>query len=307
MSMISLPEVTYSVLAHLRSSLRSFHSSLILLGLLIGLCYLPSWLTGLLNRGPQSADGLTLATCFVGLSFYLLWKQQPQFATLAASEEDRLLGYILIICGIILFPVCRFALWPQALLWALILVGITCCIWGLSFFRRHSLLVISTLITVYPRPTETARLLWQAVTPYEYLERGMAQAGAGALKLFGWQASAVESLVMFPEGAVDVDWGCNGFDMALTMMVAGLMMGLFLKQGWWQILGVMGIGVVAALLFNVPRVMLLAVASVYWGEVWFEFWHGPWGGQVFSAVLFTVYYYTIMAVTNPRTCQITNR
>ena len=265
-----------------------------LLGLSTGLWYLPTWLTGLTDRGPQSTDGFTLAACFVGLSFYLLWRQQKQLALLKASEEDRLLGYLLIICGVFLFPFCRFAIWPQALLWAMILAGIACCSWGVQFFGQQQLLAMSAFITVYPQPTGTARLLWEAVTPYKSLERVMAQAGAWALRLFGWQAAAVETLVTFPEGAVDVYWGCNGFDMALTMAVAGLVMGLFLQQSRAKILEFIAIGVVASLVFNVPRVMLLAVASVYWGHDWFAFWHGPWGGQLFSGVLFTVYYYVVM-------------
>ena len=86
--------------------------------------------------------------------------------------------------------------------------------------------------------------------------------------------------------------------MALTMMVAGLVIGLFLNQSRVMILKIVLIGIVAALLFNIPRVMLLAVASVYWGSDWFNFWHGPWGGQLFSGVLFTVYYYVVMRLAN---------
>ena len=283
-----------SFFSWLRSCTKNLRGWLVLLGLSIGLWYLPAWVGGLVDRGPQDTDGFTLATCFVGLSFYLLWRQQKQLALLEASEEDCLLGYILILCGAFLFPFCRFAIWPQALLWALILAGIALSSWGLRFFAQHQLLVVSVWVTVYPRPTTTARLLWEAVTPYEFLEKVMASLGAGALRLFGWQAAAVESLVTFPEGAVDVYWGCNGFDMALTMAVTGLVMGLFLQQSRSQIFGFIVIGVLAALIFNVPRVMLLAVASVYWGHDWFEFWHGPWGGQLFSGVLFTVYYYVVM-------------
>jgi exosortase len=290
----------FSIIPHIQICLRSLHGSLVLLGFLIGLCYLPSWLAGLLDRGPQDSDGVTLATCFVGLTLYLLWKQRQQLALLKASEEDRLLGHMLIIAGIGLFPFCRFAIWPQAILWALILSGIALSTWGISSFTQHQLLVVAALATVYPQPTRTAQLLWQAITPYKFLERWMAQAGAGALQLLGWPATAVQSLVTFPEGAVDVDWGCNGFDMALTMAITGLVMGAFLKQSRGKVIGFMAIGIVAALLFNIPRVMLLAVASVYWGHGWFQFWHGPWGGQLFTGVLFTVYYYAVMGIANRR-------
>jgi exosortase/archaeosortase family protein len=185
-------------------------------------------------------------------------------------------------------------------LWALILTGIALSTWGIRFFAQHQLLVAAALATVHPQPTQIAQLLWEALTPYKFLEQWMAQAGAGALRLFGWPATAVQALVTFPEGVVDVAWGCNGFDMALTMAVTGLVMGVLLKQSKVKTLWFVVIGIAAALLFNVPRIMLLAVASVYWGQAWFDFWHGPWGGQLFTGVLFTVYYYAVMAMVNRR-------
>lgn len=289
-----------SILSTVQSSLKSFHGCLVLIGLFIGLWYLPSWLLGLLDRGPQSSDGLTLATCLVGLAAYLLWKEHRQLTRFNASEEDQFIGHLLIIAGVILFPFCQFALWPQALLWALILTGIALSSWGIPFFRQYPLLIALTLATVYPRPTVTSRLLWEAVTPYKFLERWMAEAGAGALRLIGWPAEAVQSLVTFPEGAVDVDWGCNGFDMALSMALAGVVMGVLLKQNWQQTTGFVVIGILAALISNVPRIMLLAIAAVYWGQEAFDFWHGPWGGQLFTGVLFTVYYYAVMAMVKHR-------
>lgn len=283
-------------LTFVRNCLKSFHGSLVLLGLFVGLCYLPNWLASFFERGPQSTDGFSLITCFIGLSLYLFWRQHKRLIQLKATEEDRFLGHMLIIAGIALFPFCRFATWPQAILWALILTGIAISTWGLGFFKHHALLALITLATAYPQPTVTVRLLWESATPYRYLERGMAQAGASALQLIGLPAAAVNTLVTFPEGAVDVDWGCNGFDMALTMAVAGLIMGVLLKQSPIRILGFITFGVVAGLLFNIPRIMLLAVSSVYWGRASFDFWHGPWGGQLFTTVLFTVYYYAVMAI-----------
>ena len=44
----------------------------------------------------------------------------------------------------------------------------------------------------------------------------------------------------------------------------------------------MTIGIVLALAFNVPRIVLMTLAVVYWGKDAFEFWHGAWGGQIFS-------------------------
>ncbi|MBD2260588.1 archaeosortase/exosortase family protein [Pseudanabaena sp. FACHB-2040] len=127
----------------------------------------------------------------------------------------------------------------------------------------------------------------------------MAHAGAAALRVIGQPAIAEGSIVALPPaGAVNVDWGCNGFNMAFTMAAAGLIMGLFYKQRWYNTLSIMAVGTVLALIFNVPRIMLLTIASVYWGEASFKFWHGHWGGQLFSSVLFTVFYYAVMALIN---------
>ncbi|MBD2021735.1 archaeosortase/exosortase family protein, partial [Leptolyngbya sp. FACHB-36] len=126
----------------------------------------------------------------------------------------------------------------------------------------------------------------------------MAWCGAGALRVIGQPAVVQGTLVSLPGGSVEVAWGCNGFNMAFTMAAAGLIMGLFLNQSRLQTIGLMAIGIVLALVFNVPRIMLLTLASVYWGKAAFEFWHGPWGGQIFTGVLFTVYYYAVMGLTN---------
>lgn len=38
----------------------------------------------------------------------------------------------------------------------------------------------------------------------------------------------------------------------------------------------MVVGAGLALVFNIPRIMLLTLASVYWGKERFNFWHGTW-------------------------------
>lgn len=281
----------------LKRGAKQTQGRVILLGLAGGLFYLPTWTTGLLDRSTQSTDGFTLATIVAGLGLYQLWKERRKIAKLTAGDEDRLLGNLLIFCSIGLLPFCQFAIWPQAFLWLTILIGIVLSLWGVQFFARHRLVVCLLAMSVYPKLTVTAKLLWEAVTPYKALERTMAEAAAFALRGLGQPAQVQNgTYVAFPTGSVDVYWGCNGFDMALTMMATGLIMGLFLKQSWQKILMYIVLGALLALLFNVPRVMLLAVASVYWGKSWFDFWHGPWGGQIFSGALVTVYYYAVMGL-----------
>ena len=99
-------------------------------------------------------------------------------------------------------------------------------------------------------------------------------------------------------GTVEVAWRCNGFNMAVAMAVTGLLLGIFFKRTRFQIARLMVMGAVVGLVFNVPRVMLMAMAYAYWGNWWFDFWHGSWGAQIFVGLLFTVYYYVAMAMLN---------
>jgi exosortase/archaeosortase family protein len=242
---------------------------------------------------------LLLPLIFLGL--YELWKQREELAAVTVPEEDRLLGHILILSGVILFPFCRFAVWSQSLLWLTILAGIACSSWGIGFFRRYLLSTVLMALAAYPRPGETAKILWETFTPPYLLNRLMAWAGALGLQAIGHSAKVVNDYyIALPGGAVEVGWGCNGFGMASNVAIAGLVLGLFLKQNWSKITTLMGIGVVLSLVFNVPRVMLVTLASVYWGRYWFKFWHDSWGAQIFVGIVFTVYYYAVMAIAKQR-------
>lgn len=279
----------------LREQLKTTHGRIILAGLLVGLCYFPVWLTGLITRANQGSSGLPLMTAMVFLGLQELWKHRKELARTTPSEEDRLLGHILILSGVVLFPFCRFEIWSQAMIWLVILGGIACSCWGVSFFRKYPLVTLLFLLSVYPKPGLMARILWQTFTPPNLLENFMAWSSSLALQALGQPAFSEGAIVRLQDdGAVEVAWGCNGFNMAFPMAAAGLLLGIFLKQGRLKTVGFVVIGVILALLFNIPRIMLLAVAFVYWGQDHFDFWHSHWGGQIFSAVLFTVYYYLTM-------------
>lgn len=281
-----------------QEGIRTTHNRIVLCGLLVGLCYLPVWLSGLISRASQGSSGLPLIAAVVFLGLQQLWNQRQQLAKMKAPDEDRLLGHVLILCSVVLFPFCRFAIWSQALLWLLALIGIAFSSWGMRFFGKYSLPCLLLLLSVYPKPGVTARILWDGISPPRFLEQIMATAGAAALRVIGQPATAEGIAVKFPSGAVAVNWGCNGFNMAFTMAAAGLILGLFYKQSWLRIVGIIALGVILALIFNIPRIMLLAIAAVYWGDQAFKFWHGSIGGQLFAGVLFTIYYYAVMAIIN---------
>jgi len=288
-------------ISFIEKSLKTWHDRFILLGLTVGLLYLPAFLPHLIVSAFKGGVSLWLISAAVALASGNLWMNRLKISKLEASEEDQVLGHLLIICSAILFPFCRFAIWPQSILWAMALAGIAISSWGILFFVRFPLPPILLAISIYPKPSTLARILWRALTPPDFLEKIMGQAGAGALRLIGQPAIAEGTFVAIPpSGAVDVQWACNGFDMAVTMAGAGLVMGLFLKQRWSGVLTIMILGAGLALIFNVPRIMLLAIASIHWGRESFKFWHGPWGGQIFTGVVFTVYYYAVMGYVKRR-------
>jgi exosortase/archaeosortase family protein len=93
--------------------------------------------------------------------------------------------------------------------------------------------------------------------------------------------------------------------MATIIAAASLVLGIMLKQSAPKVTLMVVIGIVLALIFNIPRIMLMAVSEAYWGDAAFEFWHGFWGGQIFSTILFTVYYYVVMALVKRRSVKST--
>lgn len=288
--------------AHTKAALSNWHGRFVLAGLTLGLVYLPTWLGQLFNHSfVQGSTALSIILILTGLGGWLLWSNRTALGELPVLEVDHTIGYLLIACSLVLFPVCRFAVWPQAILWLTALLGIAFSTWGGQFFVRYPLIPLMFAATVYPRPGALARTVWEAITPYQFLERLMAQAGGAGLRLIGQPAVSEGSFLSIPPfGTVNVDWGCNGFTMAVQMAIAGFLMGVFLKQNWLRTTVMVVVGAALALVFNIPRIMLLTMASVYWGEGWFKFWHGTWGGQIFTGLLFTVYYYAIMWMVNRR-------
>lgn len=266
---------------------------LVYLGLVIGLCYFPIWLKFyLIQITTNSSGGFTLTTCFVITGGMQLWRQRHCLELLQALEVDHWLGNSLIIVGIFLFPFCRFSLWSQSLVWLLILVGIAISHWGLSFLHQYPGIVFMVTFSVYPNPGHIAATLWQTLLPAQILESAMAWATTIALQCFGQTVVVSDSLIIFPyhNHNIEIGWGCNGFDMALAMIGAGLLLGLYLRLSFHKIVQLICIGTVLALVFNIPRLTLMSLAAIYWGDNVFDFLHGSWGGQIFVVAILLSYY-----------------
>ncbi len=290
----------------LKNALRTHHGRFVLIGLTVGLFYLPAWAGYLFPRALQGKIGWFLVFAMLGMAALELRTKRKTLRQLSASEEDRWLGYLLIVSGAALFPFCRFALWSQALVWLSVLVGIVISTWGVQFFYKFVMPTFFVGLTVYPRIGLISRGLWDFFTPYLFLERTMAWISSIAMRGIGFPATQQGEFITFPEGAVEVGWGCNGLDMALTVAAAGLFMGLLYKQKRSQMIWLISCAVVVALIANIPRLMIVTIANVYWGPWWFDFWHGFWGGQIFSGVLFTGYYYVVEALVKKQSASSTS-
>lgn len=270
------------------------HGLIVLSGLFVGLCYFPAWFGYLFKRAMEGATSWFLILVMLGFIGVELWQQRHSIRKIIPNPEDRTLGHALIVFGVFLYPFCRFALWSQAIVWLMILLGVVISSWGLPFLLQHKLSTFFICLTVYPRLGIISRAVWEFFFPPFALEGIMAEIAAVGLNGLGFQSIADGRFILFPKGAVEVGWGCNGLDMAITVAAVGLFIGLIFKQSFSEIIKFMTVGVMMAFLANIPRLMLVAVAYVYWGQAWFKFWHGFWGGQVFATVLITFYYYLVM-------------
>jgi exosortase len=292
----------------IHEALKTAHGRIVLSGVLSVLCYLIFWFGVLLFRSFHgSASGLLQAAA-VYLALQQLWNQRQRLQQMATPTEDRLLGHILILAGVVLLPVCLITTWSDPFIcWliaaidcVLILAGVVCSCWGAAFFGAYPLPTFLVCLGLLPKPAEISRAFWQALTPPEMLERFMAWSGGLALHAIGQPAVVDGVFISLSNGAAKIGWGCNGFDMAATMVVASFVLGLFLKQSRSKIMAMMAIGAILALASNIPRIMLVTIAAVYWGKYWFDFWHDSWGSQIFVSVLFTIYYYVIMGLVKRR-------
>jgi exosortase/archaeosortase family protein len=287
---------------------RSAHNRIVAFGILVLLCFLPTWLSVVWQTIPGNSSAFLLNLGFLYLGVDTFWKHRQQLADEPATEDEKVLGYCLIIGGATCFLICFSSVSLKALICMVILLGIAICNWGIAVLQKYPLAIVLIFISVYPNLVYVANTLRETLTG-KTLESFMAWMSGMGFLAFGQPVSingpylALTS-TMDPQKAVEVASGCSGFDMAYPIAGLAFIMGMYFKQTWKKIFALMVIGVVLALAFNVPRIMLLAIAVVYWGKESFDFWHGPIGGQIFSTIMLTLYYYIAMAVIDQKPKQI---
>ena len=285
---LQAPKVDASGLLHIgltlvKQGLRNTHNRLVMAGLFVGVVFLPFWLYDIILGTIHGAASLLMVSA-LALGLHQLWRQRHHLAKLLVPSEDRWLGHLIILVGLGAAPFCATAEWSQKLIWVMILCGIAISTWGFAFFPKYPAPVFLIAVGLFPQPTAVGKAVWDVFTPPEALERFMAWCGGIGLNLIGQTATVDWTLISLPAGTVRVDWGCSGYDLACIAAVASLLMGLFFKQSFWKTSLLVLVGIILAMIANIPRIMLMSMADAYWGPESFEFWQGFWGGQIFVSI-----------------------
>jgi exosortase len=280
---------------HLELAWKTKHGRICMIAGFALLCYLPAWCHIAWQGVSWGSAALLLNIGFCYLGIEPLWQARSYLAQVKVFDEERLLGYLFIFGCLGLLPFYGSSENSAVAIAIGLLIGIGYSTWGnrLVFRYPRSLFI---LLAVHPNPLAIALMFRDALMPRRWMETSMAQAGSAALRMVGQPAISREYYIQLPSGGVEVWSGCSGFDPAVTLMMLGLIVGLVMRQNRWRTVSLMVAGLLMPLIMNVPRLMLLTMASVYWGTNAFDFWHVGLGAQMFSATLFTIYYYLAMAI-----------
>ncbi len=280
----------------LQWSLTTHHGRIVSLGLIAGLFYGYTYISFFIADLWKGQSQVVLNLGFLYLGFQLLWTRRKDLANVTVLADDRIIGHTLILAAALWLPFIRSSISLQAFLWMLILIGIAWSSFTPAIFGRFPLACLLILAGFYPDWIWLSNQIIQAVTGPYRLENAMAWISSLLLRAMGQAAEAQARFINLPTGGVEVAPGCSGYDMAFVLVGISILWGLFAKKSGLRIVLVATMGVAIALVLNIPRIMLMTFAAVYWGEESFDFWHGVWGGQIFSSLMFTAYYYGAIAI-----------
>jgi exosortase/archaeosortase family protein len=279
-----------------KKSLTTFHGRMLNLAGLAGLLYFPLWFGSMWRSVLDGNSTLILNGAFLFMGLRTLWGDRREIAELAASGDDRFAGHLLILGGAFWLPFSQHSVSLQALLWVIVLVGVFWSSFGLRVFVRHGGAIFFLLLSMYPSLYFVGNRLLHSFVSYDFFRDNMAQLGGKALNIMGFANTVSGNLIHIDGNVMRVEYSCTGTDMLISLAGFGLVVGLLFKQPWTRIAIAMVLGAAIAMVLNVPRVVLLSLADTYWGKNHFDFWHGTWGGQIFSMIMFTVAYYAFEAL-----------
>ncbi len=279
-----------------QQSLKTHHGRMLTLAGVTGLFYFPVWAGTLLSTILFGSAALLFNGGFLYFGLKKLWTERDTLRQMRVSHDERLIGHLLIMGSAFWLPFCRDSVSVQAFIWLLVVVGVGWSSFGFRLFWRYPLACLMILVSMYPNTVFLADRIFSSIIEPEVAENFTAWLGSIALQVIGQPAIAAKNLILVGEESVRVGYACTGFDMVISLTGLSLWLGLTLKQVWWRISLAMVSGIAIAIVFNIPRVVVLVLAVLYWGRPTFDFWHGPWGGQIFSGIMFTVAYYVVFAI-----------
>ncbi|WGV25690.1 cyanoexosortase C [Halotia branconii] len=293
--MNSYKKYGYAIKKILLIYLTKRHNQIVLCGLVVGLCYyLFFWLKTLTQFIIIGITFPLLTVTAAYLALQELWQQKNQLAKLNPPNIQRRLGHSLILFGVGLFPFSLNKGWSQALVWLIILIGVVLSTWGHKFFKHYLRPIFLMVLSIYPGIFFLPAYIWQALTPERTMDRIQAWSVNLALHAIGYPSSLDQTWVKLPTGSIEIGWGCNGFDLMVLMVMTSLLIGIAYRLKGFQILTISFLGCIVAFIFNTARIALLAISVAYWDATTFDFWHDGWGGQIFSAAMFTAFYYLLI-------------
>lgn len=271
------------------------HNRIVLCGLVVGFYYyLFFWLKTLTQFLISGSTFPLLTATAACLALQELWHHKNQLAKLKPAIIQRRLGHSLILFGVALLPFSLSKGWSQALIWLVILVGIFLSTWGLKFFQRYLRPLFLVILSIYPGIFFLPAYIWQALTPERTMDRIQAGSVNLLLHTIGYPSIVDGTLVKLPTGSVEIGWGCNGFELIVLMLITSVLIGVAYRLKGLQIITISFLGCLIAFTFNTARIALLVISVAYWDEQVFDFWHDGWGGQIFSAAMFTAFYYLLI-------------
>ncbi|MER3476131.1 MAG: hypothetical protein C4287_05710 [Leptolyngbya sp. ERB_1_2] len=222
----------------------------------------------------------------------------PMPSAHANVPEDQWLGSGLVLGGLAIFYLYYPAITPQAFSCMVILIGSVLSYQGLKFLQRQWLAIALLTVSLHPNWERVARHIWSIFVPPNALAELMAWGGGWVLRAIAQPVSVKDQFVILPAGSVEVAPGCDGFEMSFVIAIAAVVIGLAFRLRSSTVIQLTAIGITLAFVLNTFRIAVMVLAAVYWEKAAFEFWHGAIGGQIFSGILFTLYYYAIQPLLN---------
>ena len=219
------------------------------------------------------------------LAAYLVKVRFEQCPAPASMPRRTLLAatlWVFAMAAVLVMPIREANLDWRVIDWWLVPLALAAsftCLWqagGLAWVRHFSFPVLFFLIAVpLPRRWEDPWMQW--------LMRHNASVAVELLRWTGVDGHARGNLIQLPQCTLGVDEACSGIRSLQGTLMLTLFLGEILGFKWSRRLMLLAAGILAALLTNVGRTVLLGLAADRNGHAALEAWHDPAGFAALAA------------------------